>query len=213
MWPGLLLALGVAIPPYDGPKIELTKIADGVYATVFPDEVDAAMNGNGLVVVNDSDVLVVDTQDTPAAARIVIAEIKKITTKPVRYVVNTHFHGDHTGGNAGFANDGAVITAQANVGKRLSEGTTNGLTGAKTPPVTGAGLPSNTYSDELTLKIAGRTAELKHVANAHTDHLRLLDRGQRALDRRHLRDRPLSQHRLCQRWQHQGHDRGLRSLS
>lgn len=86
MWPGLLLALGVAIPLYDGPKIELTKVADGVYATVFPDKVDAAMNGNGLVA---------DSQDTPAAARLVIAEIKKITSNPVRDVVNTHFHGDH----------------------------------------------------------------------------------------------------------------------
>ena len=83
--------------------------------------------------------------------------------------MNTHFHGDHTGGNAGFANDGAVITAQANVRKRLAEGTTNGLTGGKTPPVTGAGLPTNIYTDEMTLKVAGRTADLKYIANAHTD--------------------------------------------
>ena len=83
--------------------------------------------------------------------------------------MNTHFHGDHTGGDAAFAGDGAVITAHENVRKRLAEGTVNGLTGGKTPPVTGAGLPTNVYTDELTLKVAGRNAELKHVANAHTD--------------------------------------------
>jgi cyclase len=84
---------------YTGPKITLAKIAEGVYATEFADPVDAAMNGNGVVIVNDSDVLVIDTQDTPEAARRVIAQIRKITRNPVRYVINTHFHGDHHFGN------------------------------------------------------------------------------------------------------------------
>jgi len=126
------------------------------------------VGGNITVAAGDDAVIMIDAQFAPMHDKIKAA-VDAATRLPIRYVVNTHFHGDHTGGNAGFANDGAVITAQANVGKRLSEGTTNGLTGAKTPPVTGPGLPSNTYADELTLKIAGRTAELKHVANAHTD--------------------------------------------
>jgi glyoxylase-like metal-dependent hydrolase (beta-lactamase superfamily II) len=126
------------------------------------------VGGNITVAAGDDAVIMIDAQFAPMHDKIKAA-VDAATRLPIRYVVNTHFHGDHTGGNAGFANDGAVITAQANVGKRLSEGTTNGLSGAKTPPVTGAGLPSNTYTDELTLKIAGRTAELKHVANAHTD--------------------------------------------
>ena len=87
---------------YKGPAMTLAKIANGVYATVFANPVDAAMNGNGIVIVNDSDVLVVDTQDTPAAARSVIAAIRTITHNPVRYVVNTHFHGDHHFGNAAY---------------------------------------------------------------------------------------------------------------
>ncbi|HVT40025.1 MAG TPA: MBL fold metallo-hydrolase [Gemmatimonadaceae bacterium] len=84
---------------YHGPAISLTKVADGVYATAFDNRTDAAMNGNGVVIVNASDVLVVDTQDTPEAARSVISEIRKITSNPVRYVINTHFHGDHHFGN------------------------------------------------------------------------------------------------------------------
>jgi glyoxylase-like metal-dependent hydrolase (beta-lactamase superfamily II) len=126
------------------------------------------VGGNITVAAGDDAVIMIDAQFALMHDKIKAA-VEAATRLPIRYVVNTHFHGDHTGGDAGFANDGAVITAQANVRKRLSEGTTNGLTGAKTPPVTGAGLPSNTYTDELTLKIAGRTAELKHAANAHTD--------------------------------------------
>ena len=84
---------------YTGPQVSLVKIADGIYATSFPDLTDASMNGNGVVIVNESDVLVVDTQDTPEAARRVIAGIRKITRNPVRYVINTHWHGDHHFGN------------------------------------------------------------------------------------------------------------------
>jgi cyclase len=126
------------------------------------------VGGNITVAAGDDAVIMIDAQFAPMHDKIKAA-VDGATRLPIRYVVNTHFHGDHTGGNAGFANDGAVITAHANVRNRLAEGTTNGLTGAKTPPVTGAGLPSNVYTDELTLKVAGLTADLKHAANAHTD--------------------------------------------
>ena len=112
--------------------------------------------------------ILIDGQYAPLHDKIKAA-VDAATGKPIRYVVNTHFHGDHTGGNAGFAADGAVITAHANVRRRLAEGTGNGLTGAGTPGVAGAALPTNIYTDDMTLKIAGRTAELKHIANAHTD--------------------------------------------
>ena len=126
------------------------------------------VGGNITVAAGDDAVIMIDGQFAPMHDKIKAA-VDGATKLPIRYVVNTHFHGDHTGGNAGFASDGAVITAQANVRKRLVEGTTNGLTGGKTAPVTGAGLPTNIYTDEMTLKIAGRTADLKHAPNAHTD--------------------------------------------
>jgi glyoxylase-like metal-dependent hydrolase (beta-lactamase superfamily II) len=126
------------------------------------------VGGNITVAAGDDAVIMIDAQFAPMHDKIKAA-VDGATKLPIRYVVNTHFHGDHTGGDAGFAGDGAVITAQANVRKRLAEGTTNGLTGGKTAPVTGAGLPTNVYADEMTLKIAGRTADLKHASNAHTD--------------------------------------------
>ncbi len=60
--------------------------------------------------------------------------------------MNTHFHGDHTGGDALFHKDGAVVVANVNVRNRLAAGTTNGLTGAKTPPVDRDALPTQTYT-------------------------------------------------------------------
>ena len=126
------------------------------------------VGGNITVAAGDDGVIMIDAQFAPMHDKIKAA-VDAATRLPIRYVVNTHFHGDHTGGNAGFANDGAVIPAHANVRKRLAEGTINGLTGAKTPPVTGAGLPGNIYTDEMTLKIPGRTADLKYAPNAHTD--------------------------------------------
>src|SRR5262249_38751616 len=96
------------------------------------------VGGNITVAAGDDAVIMIDAQFAPMHDKIKAA-VDAATKLPIRYVVNTHFHGDHTGGNAGFAGDGAVITAQENVRKRLADGTTNGLTGGKTAPVTGAG--------------------------------------------------------------------------
>jgi glyoxylase-like metal-dependent hydrolase (beta-lactamase superfamily II) len=97
------------------------------------------------------------------------AAVTAVSKEPIRYLVNTHYHGDHTGGNEGFAKDGVTVTAHENVAKRLSAGTTNGLTGAKTPPAPEGAIPTSTYGAEMTLQVGGREAVLKHPANAHTD--------------------------------------------
>jgi cyclase len=99
----------------------------------------------------------------------ITAAIAAITPQPVRYVVNTHFHRDHTGGNELLARDGAVIVAHENVKRVLLSGSTNGLNCAMTPPVAESALPRETYKDGMTLKLAGRSAELKHPADVHTD--------------------------------------------
>jgi cyclase len=124
--------------------------------------------GNITVAVGGDGVIMVDGEFAPLHDKIKAA-IEAVTKEPIRYLVNTHYHGDHTGGNAPFAKDGAIVVAQINVKKRLAAGTTNGLTGAKTPPVAADALPAKTYTSALTLKVKGRTAQLKHVANAHTD--------------------------------------------
>jgi cyclase len=97
------------------------------------------------------------------------AAITTISNQPIKYLINTHFHGDHTGGNEPFAKDGVTVVAEANVKKRLEAGTTNGLTGAKTPPAAPAALPSKTYTGAFKIRLPGRVADLNHIANAHTD--------------------------------------------
>jgi cyclase len=125
--------------------------------------------GNITVAVGTDGIIMVDGQFAPLHDKIKAA-IAAISPLPIKYLVNTHFHGDHTGGNAGFQNEGATVVAQDNVRVRLAAGTVNGLTGIKTPPVAPEALPKQTYiGGSMTLEVGGRTAVLTHVNNAHTD--------------------------------------------
>jgi len=90
-------------PVIQGKTYKFEKVAEGVYY------VTGGFGSNNVVIVNDLDVLVVDDGTTPAAARAFLEDIKKITKKPVRYVVNTHFHYDHTGGNSVFGPEVQII--------------------------------------------------------------------------------------------------------
>jgi cyclase len=107
---------GAQIPTYEGPKFEMTKVTDGVYAFVFDNPLGPAVDGTAVVIINEADVVVVDTQNTPYATRAVLAEIRKLTDKPVRYVINTHWHGDHWEGNSVYqeAFPGVEFIAHAN---------------------------------------------------------------------------------------------------
>ena len=110
----------------------------------------------------------VDGQFAPLHDKIKAA-IATISNLPIKYLINTHYHGDHTGGNEPFAKDGVTVVAQENVRKRLAAGTTNGLTGAKTPPAAAGALPADTYTNFSKVRLPGRVADLRHIANAHTD--------------------------------------------
>ncbi|HEV7889096.1 MAG TPA: MBL fold metallo-hydrolase [Pyrinomonadaceae bacterium] len=83
-------------------KLEIVKIADGVYGAIFSEPRMDPVESNSLIVVGDDGVLVLDANRTPAGARAVIAEIRKLTDKPVRYVVNSHWHDDHIFGNQSY---------------------------------------------------------------------------------------------------------------
>ncbi len=88
----------------------------------------------------------------------------------MKYLITTHYHGDHTGGVERFQNDGAIGVAQDNIRVRLAAGTINGVTGNKTPPRPEAGIPKQTYiGGTITIETGGRKALLTHVNNAHTD--------------------------------------------
>ena len=90
----------------------------------------------------------------------------------VRYVINTHYHYDHTGANAAFAGDGATVIAQDNVRARMLTGGTAGNGGSLTrevPAVEAAALPRVTFTHELTVHLNGEDARVVHYASAHTD--------------------------------------------
>jgi glyoxylase-like metal-dependent hydrolase (beta-lactamase superfamily II) len=125
--------------------------------------------GNITIAVGTDGIIMVDTQFADLSDRIKAA-IKAISPLPIKYIINTHFHGDHTGGNASFQKDGATVLAQDNIRVRLLAGTQNGTTGNKTPPLSGDAIPKETYiGGQKTIEVGGRKAVLTHVYNAHTD--------------------------------------------
>jgi cyclase len=167
-----LLLAGVALaqqsppaapPPPDFSKAEIktTDLGDNIYML-------EGAGGNITVAAAKDGIIMVDGQYAPLHDKIKAA-IAAISNQPIKYLVDTHFHGDHTGGNELFAKDGVTIVAQINVKNRLADGTTNGLTGAKTPPAPPGALPSDTYTNFSKIRLSGRVADLKHIANAHTD--------------------------------------------
>ncbi|HJQ38790.1 MAG TPA: MBL fold metallo-hydrolase [Thermoanaerobaculia bacterium] len=95
MFAFLIVVAGSAFA--QAPEHEVRKLADGVYALVWLPQPHS--EPNSLIIINDSDVVVVDSGMLPSSARVVASEIQKLTPNPVRYVVNTHWHGDHIYGN------------------------------------------------------------------------------------------------------------------
>jgi cyclase len=148
-------------PDFSGVEIKTTDLGDHVYML-------EGQGGNITVAVAKDGIIMVDGEFAPLHDKI-RAAIATVSNQPIKYLINTHFHGDHTGGNEPFAKDGVIIVAHDNVKKRLAAGTTNGLTGVKTPPAPEAALPSKTYTGSLKIRLPGRVAYLKHIANAHTD--------------------------------------------
>src|SRR5205085_10239731 len=98
LWFATVLLLSV--PGFGSDLFDIKPMADGVYAALSKPVYK--INCNAAIILLDDSVLVVDTHSKPSAARELIAEIKKLTDKPVRYVVNTHFHWDHYQGNQAY---------------------------------------------------------------------------------------------------------------
>jgi len=80
-------------------NFEMVKVADGVYAAIRTEPPGLTVNGNSVFIINDEDVVVVDTTLTPGTAKEELAALRKLTSKPVKYVINTHWHDDHIMGN------------------------------------------------------------------------------------------------------------------
>lgn len=100
----LLLALSAcaAEDKYVNEVYDLQKIADGVYSFIAPESDSGVVQSNCTVIIGDDAVMVVDTGQFPSLAERMVADVRKLTSKPVRYIVNTHWHFDHSWGNAAF---------------------------------------------------------------------------------------------------------------
>jgi cyclase len=163
------LAQQSAAPPPAPPLIQWEKIEIKTTDLGQNTYMLEGQGGNITVAIGTEGILMVDSQFAPLSDKIKNA-IRAISPLPIKYLVNTHFHGDHTGGNENFAKDGVVIVAHDNIRVRLAAGTTGGLTGVRAPPRPPEALPQQTYfGGTLTLEVGGRTGRLTHVANAHTD--------------------------------------------
>jgi glyoxylase-like metal-dependent hydrolase (beta-lactamase superfamily II) len=124
--------------------------------------------GNITVAVADDGVIMVDSQFAPLYGKIKAA-IAQLTRQPIRYLIITHFHRDHTGGAEAFGKDGAIIVAHENVKTRMATGTRNGLTGNEVPAAPAIALPKETYKENMTIRLQGRSAELRYSRDVHTD--------------------------------------------
>jgi len=157
----LALAAAPALAQRDFSKVEIkpSEVVPGLYM------LEGAGGNIGLSAGADG-AFVIDDQFAPLAPKILDA-IKAIDPKPVAFVVNTHWHGDHTGGNEAFGEKGARIVAHDNVRKRLKEGLKRAT--SETPPAPVGALPVITFSDEVSFYWNGRDIRVIHIGDAHTD--------------------------------------------
>lgn len=145
------------------PKQDITtqELGNGFYMLLGP-------GGNIGVSVGDDGVFVIDDKFSRFADQI-IGQIRGITDAPIRYVINTHYHGDHSGANAEMKDTGAVIVAHDNVRKRMGMTFENKAFGRTTNAVDEALWPDVTYSENATFHFNGQTVQAIHTPSAHTD--------------------------------------------
>ncbi|HEU5236957.1 MAG TPA: MBL fold metallo-hydrolase [Pyrinomonadaceae bacterium] len=145
-------------------QIKVTKVSGNIYML-------EGAGGNIAASVGEDGIVIVDDQFAPLAEKIQAA-LKDITNKPVRFIINTHYHGDHTGGNEPFSNAGSTVIAQDNVRKRLESGGTAGNGGSlkmENKPATKATLPIITFENDVTVHLNGEDIRALHFPAGHTD--------------------------------------------
>ena len=157
----LAVAAPVAAQNFDTVQVRTTSLGRGVYMLT-------GAGGNMGLAVGDDAVFLIDDEYAPLTPKI-RAAIAALTPKPVRFVLNTHWHFDHTGGNKDHGEAGALIVAHDNVRKRLSTTQFVEAFNQSYPPLPKAGLPVVTFNDTVTFWLNGDTITAFHVAPAHTD--------------------------------------------
>jgi len=172
LWLGLGMVLGLCAAArgqetdFSRVQIKVTKVSGNIYML-------EGEGGNIAASVGEDGIVIVDDQYAPLAEKIQAAlKDLKITDKPVRFVINTHYHGDHTGGNEPFANTGSTVIAQDNVRKRLETGGTAGNGGSirrEVKPAPKGALPVITFERDVTVHLNGEDIRALHFPAGHTD--------------------------------------------
>lgn len=160
----LLACLAAPLPgqqSLDTVRIRTVPVADGVYMLM-------GAGGNIGVSAGASGVVLIDDQFAPLSDKIKAA-VAAINSGPIRFLLNTHWHGDHTGGNENFAKDGVVIVAHENVRHRMSVEQFVAALNRTVPPSPEAALPIVTFTDAVNFYLNGDSISAFHVAPAHTD--------------------------------------------
>jgi len=161
-----IAALLLIVSPAAGavPDFRLQKIGNGVWAAIVSDE--GLAGGNAGFVVGDDGVAVIDTFQDPRPAQALLAEIRKLTRLPIRFVVNTHYHLDHVNGNDVFAAAGAVIVAHRGVRAWMRTENIKMLDPPVTPEkkarVASLTLPTVTYDSGVDLYLGTRRIDVRY---------------------------------------------------
>ena len=142
-------------------EIETQKVAEGIYMLT-------GEGGNIGVSVGADGVFMIDDQFAPLSEKIKAA-VAALSDQPIRFLINTHWHYDHTGGNELLAGEGVIIVAHHNVRKRMAVDTEIAAFGTLIPASPKAALPVLTFNDNLTLHLNGDEARVIHYKNSHTD--------------------------------------------
>jgi glyoxylase-like metal-dependent hydrolase (beta-lactamase superfamily II) len=162
----VVTALGAQQEDFSKVQIKVTKVSGNIYML-------EGAGGNIAASIGDDGIVIVDDQFAPLADKIQAAlKGLGITDKPVRFVINTHYHGDHTGGNVPFSGAGSTVIAQDNVRKRLENGGTAGNGGSikmEVKPAEKATLPIITFEHDVTVHLNGEDIRALHFPSGHTD--------------------------------------------
>jgi cyclase len=142
-------------------EIKSTPVAEGIYMLT-------GKGGNIGVSTGADGVFLIDDQFAPLTDKI-MAVIATLSDQPVRFLLNTHWHPDHSGGNVNMGKTGTVIVAHDNVRKRLAVDNFIEMFGMEAPAMGNAGLPVITFDNSLTFHLNNNEIHISHINNAHTD--------------------------------------------
>ena len=148
-------------PDWSKIEVKVVPVAGGVSMLV-------GQGGNIGVTTGKDGAFLIDDQFAQLLPKIKAA-VKTLGDQPIRFVVNTHFHGDHTGSNAPLGEAGVVIVAQDNVRKRLGLERINPSTKQRTPPQPPSAWPLITFAESVSFHLNGDDLDVLHVPSAHTD--------------------------------------------